>query len=281
MDIVYKFLPPERTTYLDDELLRLTQPDALNDPFECIPIISREESHSVALRYIEHERMKVSLRQDLNRNGRHALEKAVSALEKKIWRDLKSDPDFFRRKFFNDGRVSLNSKIGILSLARRWDSTLMWSHYSTSHQGFCVGFNRGHDFFVKSALSPDGSSILKPVIYSDARIKTPLVKGKRIDMAVMYTKSMDWKYEEEERLVGLLELATKKVPFNPWPLCLIRVPHEAICELVVGARAVQQLQKKVLEIGAELGCRVYRTSPSDASFNMIRAPMNGASSASF
>ena len=37
MNLYYKYLPPERLSYLDDELLRYTQPIDLNDPFECLP----------------------------------------------------------------------------------------------------------------------------------------------------------------------------------------------------------------------------------------------------
>jgi len=44
MPIVYKYLPPDRKTYLDDELLRFTQPGALNDPFECIPIVPKVDA---------------------------------------------------------------------------------------------------------------------------------------------------------------------------------------------------------------------------------------------
>jgi hypothetical protein len=33
----YKYLPIERLSYLDNELLRFTQPTDLNDPFECLP----------------------------------------------------------------------------------------------------------------------------------------------------------------------------------------------------------------------------------------------------
>lgn len=36
-NIIYKYLPIERLSYLEDELLRITQPSDLNDPFECLP----------------------------------------------------------------------------------------------------------------------------------------------------------------------------------------------------------------------------------------------------
>src|SRR5437016_3927130 len=42
-NIIYKYFPPERLNYLDDELLRITQPSDLNDPFECIQILPTVE----------------------------------------------------------------------------------------------------------------------------------------------------------------------------------------------------------------------------------------------
>jgi hypothetical protein len=42
-EIIYKFLPSDRLSYLEDELLRITQPGDLNDPFECLPFPATEE----------------------------------------------------------------------------------------------------------------------------------------------------------------------------------------------------------------------------------------------
>ena len=53
MSPVYKYLPPDRKTYLDDELLRFTQPGALNDPFECIPIVPKVDPEKFVQGLIE------------------------------------------------------------------------------------------------------------------------------------------------------------------------------------------------------------------------------------
>lgn len=37
----YKYLPIDRKDYLKNEFLRFTQPNDLNDPFECLPQKSR------------------------------------------------------------------------------------------------------------------------------------------------------------------------------------------------------------------------------------------------
>jgi hypothetical protein len=43
--IVYKYLPPNRTSVLEEGLIRFTQSGALNDPFETTPNMQRSSTH--------------------------------------------------------------------------------------------------------------------------------------------------------------------------------------------------------------------------------------------
>jgi hypothetical protein len=119
--------------------------------------------------------------------------------------ELNTNPGKLRDFFFQRAEQKINASIGILCLAKRWDSGLMWAHYASSHTGFCVGFHREHPFFLS-----DGSSTgLRDVSYSENRVKVPLEKGTAIAFEVMFTKSsgllppnhwaFNWKYEQEER----------------------------------------------------------------------------------
>ena len=65
--------------------------------------------------------------------------------------------------------AEIDAKLGVLSLSRRWDSSLMWSHYTSSHTGFCVGFDRDHEFFQQAARRTEGTFICAPVQYSAIR----------------------------------------------------------------------------------------------------------------
>ena len=42
MTHIYKYLPAERDTYFKDALLRFSPPSELNDPYECLPVLSKE-----------------------------------------------------------------------------------------------------------------------------------------------------------------------------------------------------------------------------------------------
>lgn len=89
---------------------------------------------------------------------------------------------------------------GIVSLAARADSPLMWSHYGAQHEGICLGY------------SAPGDVTLAPVTYGGTRsIKASLVKRmlegdagavRAVDDAVLLKKAADWQYEDEWRLIG-------------------------------------------------------------------------------
>src|ERR1700722_17631416 len=37
--LLYKYFPPSRTSFLKERLIRFTQPNMFNDPFDCLPAI--------------------------------------------------------------------------------------------------------------------------------------------------------------------------------------------------------------------------------------------------
>src|SRR5690606_28042600 len=96
-------------------------------------------------------------------------------------------------------------------LSRRWNNTLMWSHYSKAHKGFCIGFNKNDEFFNKRGKTNVLDQGYQPVEYSKNRIRVPTEKGKVVSLKVLLTKSIDWKYEEEERLIAFLVNSDQKI----------------------------------------------------------------------
>ena len=122
----------------------------------------------------------------------------------------------------------------------------MWSHYTVSHTGFCVGFDSEHSFFSKQKDDPDDVGSIKRVNYGESRIETEIEAGVDIDVDLFYCKSIDWKYEEEERLVRQLKKATKVIPTDPLDICLFTVPHSAITEIIYGVNIEKDLKHKNL-----------------------------------
>ncbi|MBT9392852.1 DUF2971 domain-containing protein [Hymenobacter sp. NST-14] len=101
------------------------------------------------------------------------------------------------------------STIGICCFSTVKDSILLWSHYANSHKGFCLEFS-----FPTS--DPNGIHPL-PVCYSDSFQKLSF-QAERDDSIfnMIYTKSREWSYEKEWRVLktGLLKNSDRKINFN-------------------------------------------------------------------
>lgn len=266
--LTYKFLSPDRATYFSDGLLRATPPSAMNDPFECVPVLSLEESHAVVEQYIEMKRAEI-LNDVINgRGSRPGAYEEFEQWERGIRNDLVANPAKLRDFFFERGVKNLDAKIGLLCLSRRWDNALMWAHYAASHSGFCVGFDRTHAFFN----SESADERLRDVVYSAQRVRVPLTQGTPIDFEVMFTKSRDWEYEHEERQLLLLSQASVTVPRSPYPIHLFSVPLDAVREIILGARAATPVVDAVRQFCAHHSPAVFRAEVSSATFDMERVP---------
>lgn len=93
-----------------------------------------------------------------------------------------------------DFQESVNSTFGIFSLSAVSDSILMWSHYSDSHRGFCVGFD--------SDILYQLSGHFRKVIYDDVFPEVGLLDDSLDGFLKLFiTKSTDWSYEKEYRIL--------------------------------------------------------------------------------
>lgn len=108
---------------------------------------------------------------------------------------------------------------GVLSLSKKCNDILMWSHYADSHKGFCLGFK---DDLWRYFDDHDWPIVHMPIRYSSKHpfidIHNDLISKKRFnsndgflnlcDMsqalldAAITVKHSSWDYEEEERIVS-------------------------------------------------------------------------------
>ncbi len=269
--IVYKYLPIERLTYLDDELLRFTQPLELNDPFEWMPILPSKDEIITIIETVAKENILLIENYNLAREKkRQAIVDYTKKYKDSIKAVLNDEPNNFGEQFYNRAITSLGSKVGLFSLSRRWNSPLMWAHYTNSHKGFCVGFARNSGYFEAKGNPIDPTFIIQPVIYTENRIKVPVERGVKIDPKIVLTKSIDWKYEEEERIITLLTLADKTIETKPYDICLFRIPHMTISEIIVGAKIEEDNFKVIHSFCRKNDIDLYRSRLSDTKFEMER-----------
>ncbi len=258
MQIVYKYLPPERIDYLENQLLRFTQPGDLNDPFEFIPMIVNFDSDH----FIENV---------IVRNHRQHLTETQITKGAQAIKDLCiSNPDCLSNLFYEKYLHKANAEIGVFSLSRKWNNSLMWSTYAKVQQGFCVGFDSDHEFFHRQATDCADIGTLKPVSYSTKRLDKVIGNTLDIDITWFFTKSSDWSYEEEMRLIRLLRNSKVVKQEKPYEIFLFEVPHDAIREIVCGISASENLKVKLHDFAKSHNIDFYQGVISRTSYDIER-----------
>lgn len=129
--------------------------------------------------------------------------------------------------------VSFGGNVGVFCLSEDPLNLLMWGHYCNAHQGAVVGFDITHAFFNAQSTPSGFLQYLRRVNYRKQRATLPFAHFQRNKMGflndhgsgwfellrsehpLMFTKSPDWSYEREWRLVR--QLVDASDPFNKTP----------------------------------------------------------------
>ena len=125
----------------------------------------------------------------------------------------------------------MNRNFVFLSVSELRDSLLMWSHYTGEHKGLLIGFDATNEMFKPGKFSVGGLSRVK---YSRSRYVVPptgLVSSSKHDPdaeeRVLFTKSRDWEYERELRLLAHPKQADEVVGDANTPIYLYKFAANA------------------------------------------------------
>jgi hypothetical protein len=150
------------------------------------------------------------------------------------------------------------SKVGIYSLSAKKDIPLMWAHYANSHTGVCIGFDT-------KVLSGCVAGLLLPVVYKEDTPKIKLFEKfyESVQRSCL-TKSRDWEYEQEYRLVKTLGAKEKYF-----------IPAEGIVEIVFGCKMTQKHKDVLIHLISEKipSCELYQAVQSKTGFELHVLPM--------
>ncbi|MDH0446968.1 MULTISPECIES: DUF2971 domain-containing protein [unclassified Shewanella] len=108
--------------------------------------------------------------------------------------------DFFEQaeQFSSDANFN---EVGVISFTENYNNLLMWSHYANEHKGIVIEFDYeklGYYFNYKLSMS----DTIERVLYNRERF-SPLQKGVCVK-DLLLTKSDDWIYEKEHRILPKL-----------------------------------------------------------------------------
>jgi len=146
---------------------------------------------------------------------------------------------------------------GVVSLAKRANCPLMWSHYADQHHGICIGYSAPADVELQP-VSYGGARSIKASLIRDM-VDGDTVAALAVDQAVLLKKAQAWRYEKEWRLIG--ERGIHNSPLE-------------LEEVVFGMRCpatVQFVVAKALE-GRDRAVKLYAIREKPGTFLLQKVP---------
>ena len=97
-----------------------------------------------------------------------------------------------------------------------------------------------------------------------------VLEERKLSIDPYITKSKDWIYEQEIRIIMSLSLADEVRKKEPYNICLFKLPHSAINEIILGANINSEAAKIIIEFCTRKNIKVYKSAKSEINFNMDR-----------
>jgi hypothetical protein len=234
---LFKYCSPERTDIVKDLKIRFTPPSRFNDPFECWPTVAS---------LIDHPRIIADVKAEIARNNdvhpeTIADESVKQALNEDTCRtavreNLRKNQDIFIR-------------ILTLSLVPPDDplALLMWGHYSKAtngkgHDGLCLEFDDQHPWVTRHKREQCEGRDSAPVTYSRRR---PAYTSTDPEKTLLFTKSEEWKYEQEFRLVRLInDPELEKDPTD----ALVKFNADLLKSVTLGVNATADTENELRQL---------------------------------
>ena len=173
---------------IQENVLFLSNPCNFNDPWDCQPYFYSD---------VDNPRIKkavigfyVKSYEKFNPDGGGVdIHEAIKTLD--------ADPDKLKA-FMNKTSVGVAEDIDkqyrVCCLTTKPTCPLMWGHYAEKHTGVCLEFNVRNEVFCK-ALKIEYEENYPPFQLIDDAVET--------NVKALTTKSQDWSYEDEYRLIAL------------------------------------------------------------------------------
>jgi hypothetical protein len=228
---IYRFVDIEGAKKtLENQTLKFTNPEDFNDPFDCNrAILKFTRTKNDIDDYIQ------ALKLEKRNSKRSDRRKLLNA--------FKNDPKEFKRAMNHVISKKIASS-AVCCFSKQYDNTLMWSHYADKHRGVCFECNSSLD--RTEILENGGVGLIGNVDYSsDDKFRINYNTDKRLAIINLYLrKSIDWKYEEEVRIVLLNEGGIQKFK------------KQFLTGVIFGCKIDKNEKKELLKIIDEKGYEV-------------------------
>ncbi|MFI0844359.1 DUF2971 domain-containing protein [Mesorhizobium sp. IMUNJ 23232] len=272
-ELIFKYAP--HTKFFGNGLFRFTQPSALNDPEEALPVVLFEdyapEDFAVARARMAGSVVAKSLNDDefvrrfaLMPFGHRMDHRTVPGLwpakvpelREEAFETIEELDRAYADRAVSLARQRADETLGIFSLSTS-TAEPMWAYYAGDHSGVCVRFHKSHPFF---------DSRLRPVEYSEKSIyvsvnqgmvrlagislsKDQLRRGIIADIpdALLFRKRSTWAHECEWRMIEKLVNADTQPHVG---IFLFKIPPDAFHSIVFGYKATEDTIAEAVSIAA-------------------------------
>jgi hypothetical protein len=255
-----------------------TQPNKLNDPFEFTPIFDDRPTDDEIREKLLHPGFYQEWRKQTGNQIPFEIYKQQirDNIELLIAEQRRLEPEV-TESYRQDFMETTGKASGLTCFSRRNDGLLLWSHYADGHKGFVVGFGVPQ---IVNSFGRD-EAVLVGVLYKKARPKISLyanVEEPNIVRRIVGTKSPEWKYEEEYRLIIPRENfhdydGEEKDGRLFWS---IKANEQVVQSVIIGSRCDPKLKESLAAVLAEPAYQhveTFEAIPDKMSFSIHIKPV--------
>lgn len=116
----------------------------------------------------------------------------------------------------------LCNRYRIYCLSEKNNVPLMWSHYAAAHTGICLEFDTNYPLFGKATIK---------ITYLSTYPSLDLVNG---SVEALFTKSADWSYEAEWRLIAEERMFAPSSAIVKTDDDFLRIPSGVLKAVIIG-----------------------------------------------
>ncbi len=262
---MFKYMSPEVAPLFAKTLrVRFTQPSDLNDPFELRPLIDFKGTAEEFRDALDTRMTEMLSTVDGVFNTMETIPNySKVSVPIQMFRKIVAANPALEREFMAKMQVhkaealdeitkvtvweilweqiqhTLGQLLGIFCLTEDPAHPLMWSHYAGQHYGIVVEFDENHPWFNQKIGPPDDFRHLVRVSY--VQNPHPRTWKQLNGPDVFYTKSADWSYEREWRIIRPLK---DGMEVSPGKVCF-DVPADAVRSVTFGCRATPTLEQEI------------------------------------
>lgn len=147
----------------------------------------------------------------------------------------------------------------------------MWSHYAKSHTGFCIGYDTEKikvcaKYFYE--ITKPGNKVIDYYIINYTRLYPkitpfPDIRDPGAYIAKLKSKSADWKYEKEWRLV-----INQTEPIDNR---IVEIPIDAIVEVYLGLKMLAQHRNVIIDALRKLGYKgkIFKANQDKYNYRLL------------